>query len=105
MLTRVADRWYSEEYSSFYLDSSATTYVLHLSASGSGDAFDALNWSVSPANGHYFMMSGSCFDVQGPWWFTQSSMCGIVVMFGKFWWYAPLPGDLQIARMMISQVV
>lgn len=106
---------------SFYLDSFDQFYTLHTSATGIGDAGDAVNMADSSENGAQFYCSsyqGYCDTNYGPWWYVADyprvwnagGSCGYVRLFGNSsnigfiwgWGVKPLPaGKLRAARMMV----
>lgn len=99
-------RWYYETYDLFTLESSASNYVLHLSAAGSGDAGDAFNLQTSPANGAAFSSAyTACNSLYGYFWYTSYNLCCFVRFFGKygqgFTWESH---SLQILLMMVQQL-
>jgi hypothetical protein len=102
-------RWYSEEYDWFYVDNAASGYILHVPPFGTGDAGDALNTVGATSNGKPFLTSGVCFNLYGPWWYTQPNYCSGCRLFGSavngigFGWWGN-PSSLAVSRMMIRLV-
>lgn len=101
------DRWLSQEYDWFFLDSGERNYVFYVPTNGVGDAGDCLNTWNSPVNGKSFMTDASilCVTTFGPGWYNGVESCCYCRFFSQssnngFAWSV----GLQTSRMMVRQI-